>query len=147
MTVQSEQYLGTARASTSKYSSRSRWQLPVQSLLASRNGRRPNYKYAYSVISLPPVWLAAPLLLHRHRSQPQPSGRALLEQWAPSLCRHVQRRRGGGGGGGYTAAEETLRDVNNVLLKSSTDEARVMSAPVIMPPCWGNGRNVVAVVM
>lgn len=50
-----EQYLGTARTPTSKYSFCSRWQQPAQTLLASRGGRRPNYKYAYAVISLPPV--------------------------------------------------------------------------------------------
>lgn len=62
--VHGEQYLGMAWTSTSKYSFCSCWQKSVQSLLASRSGRHPNYKYVYTVISLPPVWLtlAATLL-------------------------------------------------------------------------------------
>lgn len=69
-----EQYLGITQTSTSNYSFCSRWQEPEQSLLVSTSGRRPSYKYAYTVISLPPVWLTmVELLLLSHWACSKPS--------------------------------------------------------------------------
>lgn len=109
-----EQYLGMAQASTSKDSFCSHWQQTEQSLLAPRSGRRPNYKYVYTVISLPPVWLnivySCSTPAHSHWIQ-LGSGRTMHS--VSSSSRPVRR--------GHRAAEETLNDVNNVLLKSSTE--------------------------